>query len=125
MSLKKYKRPDSGESDLTPKKIVGHSNIWYYLGLSDGFYDYYDRYEDTDDFSYFYHWDPEFEIPVYGEFIEKRAGRVQFSKRMLGAYIPEDAWLGKDGRRNKVIDSLFNDEISVKNTIGSITGFGK
>ena len=126
MSLKKYKRPDRNESALAPKRIVGQSSIWNFLGLAEGigFYDYYDRYDEEPYYGDMYYWDPEFEIPVYGEWIERRAGRKQLSKRMFGAYIPEEAWIGSDGRRNKRIDSLFEDDFPIRNTIGNITGFG-
>ena len=126
MSLKKYKRPDRNESALAPKRIVGQSSIWNFLGLAEGigFYDYYDRYDEEPYYGDMYYWDPEFEIPVYGEWIERRAGRKQLSKRIFGAYIPEEAWIGSDGRRNKRIDSLFEDDFPIRNTIGNITGFG-
>lgn len=126
MSLKKYKRPDKNESAFTPKKIVGQSSIWHFLGLAEGigFYDYYDRYDEEPYYGDMYYWDPEFEIPVYGEWIERRAGRKLLGKRMVGAYIPEESWLGKDGRRNKRIDSLFENNFPIRNTIGNITGFG-
>lgn len=123
MSLKKYKRPHRNESVLTPKKIVGQSRIWHFLEFAEGWtYDYYDRYDEEPYYGDQYYWDPEFEIPVYGEWIERRAGRKQPNKRMFGAYIPEEAWLGRDGRRNKLIDSLFDDELPIRNTIGNITG---
>ena len=124
MSLKKYKKLNRNESVLTPKRIVGHSKICDFLDLSDGIYDYYWYGEDPS------YWEPDFydidfEIPVYGEWIEKRGGRVQIDKRKIGSYIPEEAWLGKDGRRNKLIDSLLSgEEYKTNNTIGNITGFG-
>lgn len=126
MSLKKYKKPDKNESTLAPKRIVGQSSIWYFLGLVEGigFYDYYDRYDEEPYYGDMYYWDSEFEIPVYGEWIERRVGRKQLSKRLFGAYIPEEAWLGKDGRRNKLIDSLLDKNSDNRNTIGNITGFG-
>ena len=126
MSLKKYKRPNRNESTLTPKSIVGHSKICDFLDLSDGIR-YYDYYWYGEDPSY---WEPDFydidfEIPVYGEWIEKRGGRVQINKRKIGSYIPEEAWLGKDGRRDKLIDSLLSgEEYKTNNTIGNITWFG-
>ena len=126
MSLKKYKKPNRNESLLTPKRIVGHTNICYFLEFGDGIR-YYDYYWYNEDESYWEpdYYDNDFEIPVYGEWIEKRGGRVQIDKRKIGSYIPEESWLGKDGRRNKLIDSLFEDEPNIKNTIGNITGFGE
>lgn len=123
MSLKKYKKLNRNESVLTPKRIVGHSKICDFLDLSDG-YDYYWYGEDPSYWEPDYY-DSDFEIPVYGEWIEKRGGRVQIDKRKIGSYIPEEAWLGKDGRRNKLIDSLLSgEEYKTNNTIGNITGFG-
>jgi hypothetical protein len=124
MSLKKYKKLNRNESVLTPKRIVGHSKICDFLDLSDGIYDYYWYGEDPSYWEPDYY-DSDFEIPVYGEWIEKRGGRVQIDKRKIGSYIPEEAWLGKDGRRNKLIDSLLSgEEYKTNNTIGNITGFG-
>lgn len=119
MSLKKFKKPDKNVHKLTPKKLVGHQQINNYCNYVDGWGDYYDwwgyyycdYYEDERD--------EDFAVPVYDEWISKRNGRASKERRMVGQYMPEEVWIGVEGRREKRIDGLLSGNyVDNKNLLG-------
>jgi hypothetical protein len=119
MSLKKFKKPDKNVHKLTPKKLVGHQQINNYCNYVDGWGDYYDWW------GYYYSdyyedgCDEDFAVPVYGEWISKRNGLSNKEKRLIGQYMPEEVWIGVEGRREKRIDGLLSDNyVDNKNLLG-------
>ena len=123
MSLKKFKRPDKNLHNLAPKKLVGHHRINSYWSYVDGWADYYDWWG-----YYYYDYyederDEDFAVPVYDEWISKRNGRSSKERRLVGQYMPEEVWLGVEGRREKIIDGLLGDDyVDTKNLLGDFLG---
>lgn len=126
MSLRKFKKPDKNEHDLSPRRLLGHQRISQFSDYAYGWDDYY-----WNDYYYYDYYEDErdeaFVVPVYDEWVSKRNGRASKERRMIGQYIPEEAWLGVDGRREKRIDDLLMDldQPSYKNLLGDFMNTGR